>query len=106
LCFSNGTHSQRSPTVWAICLGWNHHSFVECSADHLWNNSHSAVSKCINHQLLIRSSDKPLCIDWQCGQGCTTCSHDEHNLCSGCLSTSHGAQYCTQVQAVSPSMPL
>jgi hypothetical protein len=29
-----------------------------------------------------------------------------HHLCSGCLSTSHGAQYCTQVQAASPSMPL
>ncbi|KAG1835950.1 hypothetical protein DFJ58DRAFT_670138 [Suillus subalutaceus] len=75
--FSNGTHGQRSPAVCAVCLGRNQHLFIECSAEHLWDNVHATVSKRVNKQLLVRSSDKPLCVNWQRGCGCTNCSHDE-----------------------------
>jgi hypothetical protein len=102
--FSNGAHGQRSPAVCAVCLGRNNHSFIECSATRIWDNSLPSASKRINRQLLIRSTDKPLCVDWQRGKACTTRSHDERHLCSGCLSTSHGAQHCTRAQTALPSV--
>ncbi|KAG1897476.1 uncharacterized protein F5891DRAFT_957229, partial [Suillus fuscotomentosus] len=78
----------------------------ECSADRIWDNSVPTVSKRVHRQLLTRNTDKPLCIDWQRGKSCSTCSHDECYLCSGCLSHSHGAQYCARTQASLPSVPL
>ncbi|KAG2130732.1 hypothetical protein DEU56DRAFT_690983, partial [Suillus clintonianus] len=80
--FSSGAHGQRSTAVCAVCLGRHHHNFIECSAERLWDNSHAAVSKRVSRQLLIRSTDKSLCVDWQRGKGCGTRSHDERHLCS------------------------
>ncbi|KAG1893532.1 uncharacterized protein F5891DRAFT_891137, partial [Suillus fuscotomentosus] len=80
--------------VCAVCLGRHNHSFIECPADRLWDNFYPTVSKRVAKQLLIRSSDKPLCMDWQQGKSCPARSHDEKHLCSGCLSLSHGAQSC------------
>ncbi|KAG2034951.1 hypothetical protein BDR03DRAFT_801203, partial [Suillus americanus] len=71
----------------------------ECSAEHLWDNVHATISKQVNKQLLVQSSDKPLCVDWQQGCGCTNRPHDKRHLCSGCLSASHSAQYCPRTQA-------
>lgn len=104
--FSSGTHGQRPPAVCAVCLGRNNHSFIECSANRIWDNSVPTVSKRVHLQLLTRSTDKPLCINWQQGTSCSMHSHDEHHLCSSCLSHSHGAQYCARTQASAPSMPL
>ncbi|KAG2142406.1 hypothetical protein DEU56DRAFT_733874 [Suillus clintonianus] len=104
--FSDGAHSQRSSAVCAVCLGRHNHPFVDCSVDRIWDNSHKTVAKRTNRQLLLRSNDKPLCLDWQRGRGCSTRSHDERHLCAGCLSVTHGAQYCPRTQAVSPSLPL
>jgi hypothetical protein len=79
--FSNGAHSQRSPAVCTVCLGRNCHSFVECAADQIWDNSRKVVSKRLNRQLLLCSNDKPLCVDWQRGRGCTTSAISVQVVC-------------------------
>lgn len=104
--FSNGAHSQRSSAVCAICLGRNHHSFVECIADHLWDGSRKSITKHINKQLVVGSNGNPLCVDWQRGRGCSTRSHDEWHLCSRCLSPSHGAQHCSRAQMADSHLPI
>ncbi|KAG2352861.1 hypothetical protein BDR07DRAFT_1312129, partial [Suillus spraguei] len=104
--FFSGAHGQGSPAVCAVCLGRTRHSFIECSIECIWDKSHPTVSKCLNCQLLIQTTDKPLCLNWQHGQGCKTHSHTECHLCSGCLSASHGAQFCPRTQAVTANLPL
>ncbi|KAG2138545.1 hypothetical protein DEU56DRAFT_715582, partial [Suillus clintonianus] len=88
----------RSPAVCAVCLGRHSHNFVECSSDRTWNSAHPALTTRVNKQLLTRNSDKPLCVDWQRSRSCTSRSHDERHVCSGCLATSHGAQHCPRAQ--------
>jgi hypothetical protein len=104
--FSSGAHAPRPPAVCAVCLGRNNHSFIDCPAERIWDNSHPAVSKRVNKQLLVRRTDKPLCVDWQRGRSCTTRAHDERHLCSGCLSDSHGAQSCPRTQTLTSSVPI
>ncbi|KAG1893101.1 uncharacterized protein F5891DRAFT_963505, partial [Suillus fuscotomentosus] len=84
--------------VCAVCLGSKSHAFIECTAERLWDNSHSALTTRVNRQLLLRSSDKPLCVDWQHSKSCSSRSHNERHICSGCLANSHGAQQCPRAQ--------
>ncbi|KAG2107915.1 uncharacterized protein F5147DRAFT_531331, partial [Suillus discolor] len=83
--------------VCAVCLGRHNHKFIECSAEWLWDGTMLTVATWTNKQLLLRSSEKPLCVDWQRAR-CISQSHDDHHVCSGCLSTSHGAQNCSRAQ--------
>ncbi|KAG2082664.1 uncharacterized protein F5147DRAFT_590319, partial [Suillus discolor] len=89
--------------VCAVCLGRTSHNFIECTAVRLWDSSFPAVATRVNKQLLLRSSDKPLCVDWQRARGCSSHSHGERHVCSGCLSTSHGAQLCPHAQTTASS---
>ncbi|KAG2089432.1 uncharacterized protein F5147DRAFT_561800, partial [Suillus discolor] len=84
--------------VCTVCLGSNGHSFIECTADRLWDNSHPSLATRVDKQLLLRKSDKPLCVDWQRSRGCSSHSHNERHICSGCLGKSHGAQQCSCAQ--------
>ncbi|OAX30835.1 hypothetical protein K503DRAFT_704744, partial [Rhizopogon vinicolor AM-OR11-026] len=63
-------------------------------------NSQACLTKQANKQLVWRSSNKPVCIDWQRTCGCTNQSHNKRHLCTGCLSTGHGAQFCPRSQAL------
>jgi hypothetical protein len=101
--FQASTHGPRSPPVCAVCLGSHAHSFIDCTAERIWDNSYPALSTHTNKHLLLRSSGKSLCVDWQRGRGCNNRSHDDRHICAGCLSTTHGAQGCTRAQAVPPS---
>ncbi|KAG2153401.1 hypothetical protein DEU56DRAFT_726833, partial [Suillus clintonianus] len=92
--------------VCAVCLGRHTHNFITCAADHLWDNSHPTVSTRVNKALLLRSNNKPLCVDWQRPRGCSQRSHDERHLCAGCLSPAHGSQYCPRAQKVVPGHTL
>ncbi|KAG2093714.1 uncharacterized protein F5147DRAFT_558869, partial [Suillus discolor] len=83
--------------VCAVCLGRNNHNFIDCSTDRLWDGVQPTVATRTNKQLLLRASNKPLCIDWQRSR-CTSQSHDDRHICSGCLATTHGAQSCPRVQ--------
>ncbi|KIK34773.1 hypothetical protein CY34DRAFT_97328, partial [Suillus luteus UH-Slu-Lm8-n1] len=91
--FPEGAHSSRSSAVCAVCLGKHSHSFIECSNERLWNSAHPALATRVN-----KHSNKPLCVDWQRSRSCTSRSHDERHVCSGCLATSHGAQNCPRAQ--------
>ncbi|KIK42969.1 hypothetical protein CY34DRAFT_65847, partial [Suillus luteus UH-Slu-Lm8-n1] len=92
LGFSSGAHGPRPSAMCAVCLRRNNHSFIDCPAERIWDNSHPVVSKRVNKQLL------PLCVDWQRGRTCPTRAHDKCHLRSGCLSASHGAQSCPRTQ--------
>ncbi|KAG2747087.1 hypothetical protein P692DRAFT_20736691, partial [Suillus brevipes Sb2] len=99
--FQGSAHSTRSPAVCTVCLGRNSHSFIECTAERLWDSAFPAVAtRRNNKQLLLRSSDKPLCVDWQHVGSCSSSSHNERHVCSGCLATTHGAQNCPRAQAI------
>ncbi|KAG2747017.1 hypothetical protein P692DRAFT_20738069, partial [Suillus brevipes Sb2] len=98
--FQDGAHRQQSPAVCAVCLGSHTHSFIECTAERLWNKSHATSATRVNKQLLLRSSNQPLCLDWQRSRGCSTRTHDERHVCTGCLSTTHGSQHCSRAQKV------
>ncbi|KAG1717416.1 hypothetical protein EDB19DRAFT_1816144 [Suillus lakei] len=105
-CFPAGIHNTRSPAVCTVCLGRNSHSFIECTAKCLWDSAFPSVATHSNKQLLLCSSDKPLCIDWQRAIGCSSHSHSEHHVCSGCLATTHGAQNCPRAQTLAPGHSL
>ncbi|KAG1853196.1 hypothetical protein DFJ58DRAFT_660954, partial [Suillus subalutaceus] len=92
--------------VCAVCLGHNSHSFIDCTADRIWDNTFPALATRVNKQLLLRNSDKPLCVDWQCSRGCSSHSHDERHVCSGCLSSTHGAQVCPRAQTTASTHTL
>ncbi|KAG2744526.1 hypothetical protein P692DRAFT_20644595, partial [Suillus brevipes Sb2] len=96
--FQASAHSTRSPAVCAVCLGRNNHSFIECTAERLWDNTFPAVATRTNKHLLLRGSDKPLCVDWQRVGSCSSNAHSERHICSGCLTTTHGAQSCPRAQ--------
>ncbi|KAG1730064.1 hypothetical protein EDB19DRAFT_1741483 [Suillus lakei] len=104
--FPAGVHNTRSPAVCAVCLGRNSHSFIECTAERLWDSAFPSVATRSNKQLLLRSSDKPLCVDWQRAIGCSSHSHSERHVCSGCLATTHGAQNCPRAQTLAPGHSL
>ncbi|KAG1893529.1 uncharacterized protein F5891DRAFT_962799, partial [Suillus fuscotomentosus] len=84
--------------VCAVCLGRNSHIFAECTADRLWDSSHPTLATRVERQLILRKSDKPLCVDWQRHKGCSSRSHDDRHVCSGCLGSSHSAQHCARAQ--------
>ncbi|KAG1906166.1 uncharacterized protein F5891DRAFT_902629, partial [Suillus fuscotomentosus] len=90
-----GNHA---PAVCIVCLGTHGHKFIECVAEHLWNNKFPASSMCSGKSLLVWNSDKTLCVDWQRSRGCNSRHHDEHHVCSRCLARSHGAQSCAWAQ--------
>lgn len=96
--FQDSAHDSHSPGVCAVCLGRNAHRFIDCTADHLWDNSHATLATHVDKQLLLHKSDKPLCVNWQCLRGCSSRSHDDQHICSGCLAKSHGAQQCSRAQ--------
>lgn len=100
--FQDGVHGQLSPAVCAVCLGSHTHSFIDCTAERLWNKSHPALANRVNKQLQLRSNNQPLCLDWQRSRGCSNRSHNERHVCTGCLSTTHGSQNCSRAQKVTP----
>ncbi|KAG1896940.1 uncharacterized protein F5891DRAFT_570877 [Suillus fuscotomentosus] len=51
--FQGSAHSTCSPAVCAVCLGRNSHSFIECTAERLWDSAFPAVATCNNKQLLL-----------------------------------------------------
>lgn len=104
--FQEGAHGNRASAVCAVCLGCHGHSFIECTAKRLWDNNFTALATRNNKSLLLRNSDKPLCVDWQRAKSCTSHQHDERHVCSGCLSTSHGAQMCSRAQKQTASYSL
>ncbi|KAG2749674.1 hypothetical protein P692DRAFT_201865201 [Suillus brevipes Sb2] len=42
--FQGSAHSTRSPAVCTVCLGRNSHSFIECTAERLWDSAFPAVA--------------------------------------------------------------
>lgn len=104
--FQDSVHGHRAPAVCAVCLGCHGHSFIECTAERLWDNNFPAIATRSNKALLLRGSDKPLCVDWQRTRSCPSRQHDDRHVCSGCLATSHGAQACSRAQATPTSHPI
>lgn len=101
--FRDGAQGTRSPAVCAVCLGRNKHSFIECTVERLWDGTSPTVATRVNKQLLVRGSEKPLCVDWQRAR-CISQSHDDRHICSGCLATTHGAQNCSRAQTTSSDL--
>jgi hypothetical protein len=101
--FQASTHGPRSSPVCAVCLGSHTHSFIDCTAEHIWDNTYPTSATRTNKHLLLQSSGKSLCVDWQRGRSCSNRSHDDRHICAGCLSNTHGAQGCTRAQTVPPN---
>ncbi|KAH7910922.1 hypothetical protein BJ138DRAFT_990927, partial [Hygrophoropsis aurantiaca] len=89
--------STRVLSACATCLGRHAHKIQDCDAPKTWDQQHNTLAHRRNKQLSFRDG-RPLCIDWQCPKGCTSPTHDDRHLCSGCGSTSHGAQRCPRAQ--------
>ncbi|KAF8165622.1 hypothetical protein B0H34DRAFT_246454 [Crassisporium funariophilum] len=96
LSFQSGTVSH-PPGVCAVCLGCFKHNFSRCNAPLLWDGQKGAASK-NNNGRLANSKGLILCFDWQLPNGCTSSSHKEKHICSGCGKGDHGAQMCPRRQ--------
>ena len=89
----------------AVCLGRHPHKVIDCAATMLWDNTLPALATHSN-KVLVMQDRRALCADWQCASGCPTSHHDNRHICSGCASTSHGAQECPRAQKSSGSNTL
>ena len=81
----------------AVCLGRHPHKIVECAATMLWDNSLPSLALRSNKVLTMRDG-RSVCADWQRVSGCPSARHDTRHICSGCASSSHGAQDCARAQ--------
>ena len=81
----------------AICLGRNPHRIIECSIPRTWDNLHDTFAERID-KVIWTKDGRQLCPAWQRAEGCSNSKHDTRHLCSGCGSSSHGAQRCPRAQ--------
>ncbi|KAJ3806340.1 hypothetical protein F5876DRAFT_21931, partial [Lentinula aff. lateritia] len=82
------------------CLGRDKHDVRHCSHTSIWNGKHGVMCHW-NKQGFLEITDgtnagQELCADWQRPNGCTSQAHPEKHRCSGCMSTSHGANSCPE----------
>jgi len=89
----------------AVCLGRHPHRIVECEAKMLWDSSHPSLAIRSNKILAMRDG-RPICGDWQRVSSCPSSRHDNRHICSGCASSSHGAQNCSRAQKIPGSHSL
>lgn len=85
----------------AVCLGRHPHPVRDCNASTTWDGTHEVASKRINGDLVLRSNNSRLCLDWQRAQSCPSQKHDNRHRCSGCGDATHGAQHCPRAQKAS-----
>ena len=102
--FCAGT-SRKVYSACAVCLGHHPHKIVECASTMLWDNSLPCLAVCSNKLLSMRDG-KSVCSDWQRHSICSSSTHDVCHFCSGCASSSHGAQECPQAQKIPSSHSL
>ena len=99
LDFQAGT-AGRVYSACAVCLGRHPHRIVECAVPMLWDNSLPSLALRSNKILSMRDG-RAVCADWQRVSGCPSSRHDNRHICSGCASSSHGAQECSRAQKAS-----
>ena len=97
--------SGRALSACAVCLGRHPHKIVDCTSSRLWDNSQPALAIRSNKVLSMRDG-KPICGEWQRAAGCHNTSHDFRHICSGCTSSSHGAQECPRAQKIASANSL
>lgn len=95
---SSNSANRKAYAACAVCLGRHKHNILECKAETTWSGSYPTVSKRVDKELLLQSNSAPLCVDWQLSRGCHIACHYNRHLCSGCTSSSHGAQRCPRAQ--------
>jgi len=81
----------------AVCLGRHPHKVIECKATKTWDNVADTLCSRVGKLLNMRDG-RAICSDWQRVAGCSDTSHDRRHFCSGCTSSSHGAQNCPRAQ--------
>ena len=89
--------SSKSPTVCALCLGWEACDLLKCKSSTFWDGSKARCQKNDQGQL-VSSSGLVLCFDWNIQRGCTAQGHKDRHECSGCENKDHGTQKCPQAQ--------
>ncbi|KAG2124368.1 hypothetical protein DEU56DRAFT_744691 [Suillus clintonianus] len=77
----------------AVCLGRNPHKIIECKSLKMWDGVLDTLCTHINKALTMRDR-RPICNDWQRAGGCSETTNDRHQFCSGCSTSTHGAQTC------------
>ncbi|KZP32497.1 hypothetical protein FIBSPDRAFT_722575, partial [Athelia psychrophila] len=87
--------------VCAVCLGrLPRHDMRSCQALKTWDRKHDTFAKrTTSGHLVAREGNNPLCLDWQRPSGCSTRTHDNRHLCSGCGDVSHGATLCRRAKS-------
>jgi hypothetical protein len=89
----------------AVCLGRHPHRIIECAAPMLWDNTTASIAIRSNRILSMRDG-RPVCGDWQRASSCSSSLHDARHFCSGCSSSTHGAQECSRAQKARSANPL
>ena len=75
------------------CLGRHPHNINNCITQYLWDGTPAHARRTPEGRLIDPAGDI-LCHDWQKPQGCSRPHNNAKHACSGCGSTSHGAQKC------------
>ncbi|KAF6740965.1 hypothetical protein DFP72DRAFT_1123256 [Ephemerocybe angulata] len=100
--FRSGAGSSPVFPPCAVCLGRHRHADIgNCQEKRTWDDKHTTVSQRHSGALTLIAGNKALCGDWNATRGCTSTSHPERHVCSGCSSLKHGAQDCPRAQPLS-----
>jgi len=91
----------------AVCLSRELHSVpvVECDANKTWDLKYDTFAKRVNRTLVGKATGQRICSRWQCKDSCSD-KHSHAHLCSGCRSSSHGAQSCPRAQKSQGNNPI
>ena len=95
--FRKGATTSLPLSACTLCLGRHPHNIGRCDTTALWDNT-SLFCKWNDRGRLLHRDGTVLCSEWQLSRGCKSTSHPQGHLCSGCESSSHGAQECPRAQ--------
>jgi hypothetical protein len=95
--FQKGAAGQ-SAAACAICLGRQEHDYAKCVKEKLWDGTTNSYATRGEDRKLTSVTGNSLCFQWQLTKGCSKSTHLEKHRCSGCGSSSHGAQKCPRAE--------
>lgn len=95
--FRKGAAASSPLSACTLCLGRHPHNIARCDATSLWDGT-ATFCKWNDKGRLLHRDGTVLCSEWQLPRGCKSSSHTQAHLCSGCGSSSHGAQDCSRAQ--------
>ncbi|KAF8126028.1 hypothetical protein EV363DRAFT_1174852 [Boletus edulis] len=102
---SKATGERATKSVCPKCLGRNPHRILECNSPTLWSGGKCFVTR-TNEGRLVDPKGEVLCTDWQRPNGCSLVHRSAKHNCSGCGSSTHGAQACDLAQAFASALTI